>query len=174
MRSRRRRRARRRASMARAFVDRLQLEVAAADRADRLVAGHEHARAGVRAAPSRATSTTLDDDRRGAPCAPASAVGAIARPVLALDARPGAPPAPRSIARRIASLVAGALQRRIDAVLAGRRDRVADREEHRERQQQRRLADRLASGGCVSSTLRVVEQAHVGSRPGSRLAVGIL
>ncbi|ABA47595.1 hypothetical protein BURPS1710b_3214 [Burkholderia pseudomallei 1710b] len=77
--------------------------------------------------------------------------------------RPASRPGPRRAHRphraqdRLARRGCG--ERRIDRVIAHRRDRVADREEHRERQQQRRLADRLRP---VNAVLRVavVEQSH--------------
>src|SRR5471030_969714 len=58
-------------------------------------------------------------------------------------------------------LLAGrrSVQRRIDAVSADSGNRIADREENRERQQQRRLADGLGTVDAVLD-IAVVEQPH--------------
>ena len=64
-------------------------------------------------------------------------------------------------------------QRRVDAVPADRRHRVADREEHRERQQQRRLADRLAAVDACRRRSSALEQRTL-KTGGQSLAVGIL
>ena len=129
--------------------------------------GHQHARAGLARRRARASATTSTTTASAAFALPGD--GEIAdRPVDhgALPACTARHRAQDRLARRRRG------ERRVDAMPAGRRDRVADREEHRERQQQRRLAGRLAAMDGVGDVAAL--QRRTSKTGGQSFAVGIL
>ena len=136
-------------------------------------AAHQHARAGL----ARHRALEVDHVTTTAARSAASqsrAESCTARFICARYAASAVAPCLTTwIASSTASAVAGARSGGSTRVPADRRHRVADREEHRERQQQRRLADGLAAVDAVGHVvgLRTARTLNIG---GQSLAVGIL
>ena len=160
---------RRAASSARARGDRLQLEVAAADRADSSRRAPPACACRARAAPSRGVRTT-STTTAARPVAAASARGDVAAPPG--RSRQACAPAPRSTARRIASR---RRRRRAAADRCGGRRRPRPRRGSRRRPRTAAAAAarrRPCCGGCVSATLPACEEARRRTPAGSRWRSG--